>query len=77
MLALGLLLLGCLLTVFLNPYGLELPKTWLALINSPVVPQVIQEHVSLFKEPGQHWATLALGLCSWPAWRAPCPAGPG
>ncbi|MCX5893332.1 MAG: hypothetical protein NTW80_10265, partial [Deltaproteobacteria bacterium] len=63
MLLLGLLLLGCLLTILLNPYGLELPKTWLALVNSPVVPQVIQEHVSLLKEPGKNWATLALGLC--------------
>ena len=61
--SLGLLLLGCLLTVFLNPYGLELPKTWLAILRSPVVPQIIQEHASLFKEPGQNWATLALGLC--------------
>ncbi|MFI5331794.1 MAG: hypothetical protein ACHQ2F_12300 [Desulfobaccales bacterium] len=61
--SLGLLLLGCLLTVFLTPYGAELPKTWLAILRSPVVPQVIQEHISLFKEPGQHWATLALGLC--------------
>ena len=61
--SLGLLLLGCLLTVFLNPYGLGLPETWLAILRSPVVPQIIQEHASLFKEPGQHWTTLALGLC--------------
>jgi hypothetical protein len=61
--SLGLLLLGCLLTIFLNPYGAELPRTWLAILRSPVVPQIIQEHASLFKEPGQHWTTLALGLC--------------
>lgn len=61
--SLGLLLLGCLLTVFLNPYGPELPKTWLAILRSPVLPQIIQEHASLFKDPGQHWPTLALGLC--------------
>ena len=71
MLGLGFLVLGCLLTVCLNPYGAELPRTWLAIMKSPVVSQVIQEHVSLFKEPGQNWATLCLGLfflaCLWGA----------
>ena len=74
-LGLSLLVLGCLLTVFLNPYGAELPRTWLAIMKSPVVPQVIQEHVTLFKELGQNWATLCFGLfflaCLWgvlPRW---------
>lgn len=61
-LTLTLLLLGCTLTVFLNPYGTELPRTWLELVNSPVVPQVIQEHMSLFKEPGKNWPIFAFGL---------------
>jgi hypothetical protein len=61
-LALGLLLLGCLLTVFLNPYGAELPRNWLAVVQSPVVPLVIQEHVSLFQEPWQNLATMFFGL---------------
>jgi len=62
LLALGLLLLGCLLTVVLNPYGLELPRTWLSIVHSPVIPQVIQEHVSIIKEPGKNWATIVFGL---------------
>lgn len=62
LLGLSLLLLGCILTTFLNPYGLELPKTLLSIVHSPVIPQIIQEHASLFREPGQNWATMAFGL---------------
>jgi hypothetical protein len=61
-LMLGLLLLGCILTVFINPYGTELPRTWLDLVKSTAVPQVIQEHMSLFKEPGKNWPIFAFGL---------------
>jgi len=62
LLALGILLAGCILTTFLNPYGAGLPRTWLEIMQSPVIPQVIQEHVSLFKEPGKNWATLLFAL---------------
>ena len=62
LLALGFLLLGCILTTCLNPYGPELPKTLLSIVQSPVIPQLIQEHASLFREPGKNWPTMALGL---------------
>ena len=50
------------MTTCLNPDGAELPKTWIDIVQSPVIPQLIQEHASLFKEPGKNWATMALGL---------------
>ncbi len=61
-LALGALLLGCILTIFLNPYGLELPRNWFAVVTSSVIPQVMQEHASLFREPGKNWPIFAAGL---------------
>ena len=62
LLLLSLLLLGCILTAFLNPYGAELPRTWLDIVKSPVIPQVIQEHASLFREAGNNWLIMVFGL---------------
>ena len=47
------LFLACGLTILLNPYGMELPKTWLAIMNSPVIATRIQEHAPLLKLTGQ------------------------
>jgi hypothetical protein len=44
---LGLLIVGCGLAAFVNPYGTALPRVWLSLIRSPVVPRVISEHLPL------------------------------
>src|SRR5262249_43043234 len=33
--------------VLLNPYGADLPRTWLSLTQSTVLPQIIQEHAPL------------------------------
>ncbi len=41
MAALGALLLCCGLTALVNPYGLEVPRTWFSLFGSPVLPQLI------------------------------------
>jgi hypothetical protein len=42
------ILLGvCAVTPLVNPYGLELPRTWYAILSSPVVPRVIAEHLPL------------------------------
>src|SRR5207248_2615589 len=38
------LVLACALATLLNPYAIELPKVWLAVMNSPVVHQLIMEH---------------------------------
>jgi hypothetical protein len=43
-LELGVLVLACLLTVLVNPYGLALPRTWLQIMGSPVLPRIISEH---------------------------------
>jgi hypothetical protein len=44
------LFIVCGLTVLLNPYGIELPKTWLAIMNSPVIAARIMEHAPLLKD---------------------------
>lgn len=59
--ALTVLLLGCGLTAVLNPYGLEAPRTWLSLLGSPVLPQLITEHFPLIRSP-VGWTALLFGL---------------
>jgi hypothetical protein len=54
------LLIGCILSVFINPYGSELPKTWFSIMSSPAIPLIIQEHASLAKTGS--WHILALGI---------------
>lgn len=54
--ALYLVVLLCVLSIYVNPYGAELPKAWFAIYGSSVVPQVIDEHVSLWR----HGAFLIL-----------------
>lgn len=46
--------------VLVNPFGLELPRVWLALMNSRVLPAIMQEHGPL--EPGspEAWMIFAL-----------------
>jgi hypothetical protein len=56
------LLLGCILTLFLTPYGPGLPKALITIVTSPVIPQVIQEHASIFREFGKNWPIAVLGL---------------
>ena len=51
LLVLGLLVLACWLTVLINPFGLELPRTWFQLLSSPVLPEVIDEHGPLLARP--------------------------
>jgi hypothetical protein len=43
-LLLALLVLACGLSIFVNPYGLALPRTWLRILESPVPPRLIIEH---------------------------------
>ncbi len=44
LLALAILVVVCGLTIVVNPYGLEAPRAWLALVGSPVLPRLIDEH---------------------------------
>jgi hypothetical protein len=56
----GFLLL-CISTILVNPYGLDLPKTWFSIMNSPTIPKIIQEHQSAFK--GEYgWVIFPLGF---------------
>lgn len=49
--ALALLTIACMLTAVINPYGMDLPRTWLALLRSPALPQIIIEHAPLLTRP--------------------------
>ncbi len=42
---------ACGLTAFINPYGAELPRTWFSIIDSPLLPQIVQEHEPLSHFP--------------------------
>lgn len=44
LLSLAVLVVLCGLTIVVNPYGLEAPRAWLALVGSPVLPRLIDEH---------------------------------
>jgi hypothetical protein len=46
------LLLACGLTILVNPYGVELPRSWLAIMNSPVISAKIKEHAPLVQSQG-------------------------
>lgn len=43
------LVLAAALTPLANPYGLELVRTWLAIVRSPVIAQLIVEHGSVWR----------------------------
>jgi hypothetical protein len=54
------LLLACILSIFVNPYGRELPKTWFSIMSSPAIPLFIQEHASLVRTGSWHVLALAI-----------------
>ena len=51
---------ACILTVLINPYGLDMPRAWLSIMRSPVVPEIIQEHGSIVKTGS--WMIVPFGL---------------
>lgn len=59
--ALAALIFCCGLTAAVNPYGLEVPRTWFSLLGSPVLPQLITEHFPLIRSP-VGWTALLFGL---------------
>jgi hypothetical protein len=59
---LGALTLACALTAFLNPYGAELPRVWFALLGSPVLPRLIQEHAPLLYSGWVAWPVVLFAL---------------
>jgi hypothetical protein len=58
--ALGSLVGACFLTVLINPYGLDMPRAWLSIMRSPVIPRIIQEHGSIARTGS--WMILPFGL---------------
>jgi hypothetical protein len=43
---------GCCLTAFVNPYGLDLIRTWHVIMGEPLLREIIQEHSPLdWREP--------------------------
>ena len=48
------LVLGCGATGLLTPYGWEVPKAWISILNSPVVSRLMDEHRPLM-ESSESW----------------------
>jgi hypothetical protein len=72
----AMLLAACALAVFVNPYGVALPLSWLEIMRLSL-PEVIQEHKRLdLADPAAAMVLvlaaaylLALGGVPWRAWR--------
>jgi hypothetical protein len=62
MLGLALLVVGCGLTAFINPYGMALPRTWFTLLGSPLLPRLVDEHAPLLLAGWAGSAVLLFGL---------------
>lgn len=58
----GLLLVACGLTTLVNPFGIELPRTWLSIMDSELLPQIIQEHARM--DPTKLDGMAVLGLAA-------------
>ena len=48
------LVLGCGATGLLTPYGWEVPKAWISILNSPIVSRLMDEHRPLL-ESSESW----------------------
>jgi hypothetical protein len=75
-LLLSLLVVGCGLTGFVNPYGTALPRVWFSLMGSPVLPLVIQEHGPLRGSGPAASAVLLFGFIYVTALLGVLPARP-
>ncbi|NQU21686.1 MAG: hypothetical protein HQ567_10410 [Candidatus Nealsonbacteria bacterium] len=60
LLAAGMVVLACCAVVLINPYGLDLPRTWWNTLTMPL-PGLIQEHRPLDPTDPQGLATILLG----------------
>ena len=60
--ALGLGIVGilCGLTAFATPYGTDLAKTWMVIMNMPHLPDLIQEHARMELADRRNWPALVL-----------------
>lgn len=66
---LWLLTLLCFLSPLINPYGYKLPLTWLNIMRSSAVAQLIQEHASVFsllhRGDASAYVTVGVLVCLW------------
>jgi hypothetical protein len=69
------LIVSCGLAALVNPYGLRLPQVWLAIMHSPRLNEIIQEHARLDPWRADGALVLLLGLFYlvvlagiWPRW---------
>jgi hypothetical protein len=57
----------CCATILVNPYGLDLPATWLNIMRSKAIAELIQEHASVFallqRGDVSSLITMAVVLC--------------
>jgi hypothetical protein len=64
---LWVIMLLCFATPLVNPYGLKLPATWMDIMGSDAVSQLIQEHASvvtlLYYGETSSYVTISLLLC--------------
>ena len=58
----ALVIAACGLTALVNPYGTRLPRTWLSIMGSPLLPRIIQEHAPLNWRAPDGWMLLMLAL---------------
>jgi hypothetical protein len=56
------LLVGCALTVLVNPFGIRLIQMWLYVINMPVLKVLIAEHAPLLRSGPAGITVLVVGL---------------
>jgi len=56
-LAIGIAI-ACVLTAFVNPYGLDLLRTWHVIMGEPVLREIIQEHSAMKLQEPTSWPFL-------------------
>jgi hypothetical protein len=59
---LSVLVLACALTALVNPYGVALPRVWFTLMDSPVLPRLMEEHAPLLASGTTGWRVLLFGV---------------
>ncbi len=75
-LLLSVLVVGCGLAAFINPYGTAMPRVWFSLMGSPVLPIVMVEHGPLLGSGPAAPAVLLFGFLYVAALLGTLPARP-
>jgi hypothetical protein len=59
---LGAVVLACSLMALANPYGIELPRVWFELMQSSLLPRIMQEHGPLLNSGSVAWTVVLFGV---------------